>query len=393
MIIVDISISKKRIYSFIVVIILILNENIFYLLPNNPYWKLLSILLCVILFGSKVSISAQYKSIFNFVTCFILVGLISQLYTVFGNLQSVPQAYVKYQSIWLIVACIPFLNNSSRFGKRTVRNAIEVVVTVMSFVYICQSLLYPKYIFITAGLSLRNGDMRTVVGSTIFAIGFLLLLGDMLAVRRGKERLKYITAAIIVGYNIIVIIQTRSLNFALIAAIFFLMLRTINAKNFRGKEKLLWQLFMGALAMGIIIWGIGYFYEIIGASLENNESSTVNRLGGYQYYFQLFLLHPLLGIGMIRNQAVDGLAQVGVAMKYYIDDIGFVGYLAQYGVIGLLCFFIWLRTLFIYLRQNGDNAYWSIFVFLILLLPFNSLLNMDVGVLYIAFLFVMIAKE
>jgi len=388
-----INIYHRKLYFYMVIIILIFNENLFYILPNNPYWRLLSILFSVILIGPKIQISAQNKSIFNFVLCFILIGFLSLVYTVLQGLQSVSQALLRYQSILMIVACLPFLKHSSRFGERMIRNAIEVVVTVVSTIYIVQSMLYPKYIFITAGLSLRNGFMRTVVGSTIFAIGLLLIIGDVISTYGRKGSLKYIVAAIITGYNILFIIQTRSLNFAIIASICFCIYRTIDTKKFRGKQKIWWRLTSGAILIVIVIWSIGYVGEIIGASLSNNESSSINRLGAYQYYLQLFSQYPLFGIGMIRNQAIDGLAQAGIAMKYYIDDIGLIGYLAQYGLVGFLCFLIWMKKVLKYLHANGDNAYWSILLFLIFLLPFNCLLNMDVGVLYIAFFFAMLVKE
>lgn len=216
----------------------------------------------------------------------------------------------------------------------------------------------------------------------MFLLGFLLLLNDFFYSGRKKSQIYYLVCLLIVGYNIIFINQSRSLLLALLISTGVFLYRHFISiiKNWRGKIS--WYLLIGIITILLIIWVLFYFKEVVASSLEIGESSSIVRLAAYRYYFSLFIEHPILGIGMIRNQIQDGLAQIGVAKRYFVDDIGLIGFIAQWGVLGIIIMANWLKSIIIAIKKNGSVLGWALLSAIIVIMPFNIFFNVGYGIIY-----------
>ena len=99
------------------------------------------------------------------------------------------------------------------------------------------------------------------------------------------------------------------------------------------------------------------------------------------------------GIGFIRNQRINGLAQIGVNNKLFIDDIGLVGCLAQFGILALVLQIKWIYEMVLKLKKYKQPLYIAIFAYILGIIPFDCLLNMDNGIVLVFIVLIMVDKN
>ena len=354
--------------------IILLSEHLLYTVPNSPWFPLASIIGCACVARGKIVIADDIRPLYKMLSKIFGVYIISMIYTVVTRIQPIRDAIVKYYPLLLILvtAFLSFLCIYRKKDHSTVRCGIEWAATCVGTLYALQSLIYPKIIIITNGISEVHNGIRTVSGGILLAIGFLLLLENAMDTFCFSNLLKLL----LVTYGLLFVNRSRSLLFATFVA-------AIVVLNDKFKQYIKQSETSGRIAKlirGVILIVGAYFLvnfigEVIGISYQMGESSSIKRIGAYKYYWNLFLQHPMFGIGYVGNQLVNGFARVGVAMGYYIDDIGIVGFIAQFGLLAVLINYVWYR----YILKNIDNkssaGIKAVITFVTIILPFNCIFN------------------
>lgn len=366
---------KKNIIE--VCLIILLSEHLLYTVPNSPWFALASIITCICVAKGKIVVSDDIRPLYKMLFTIVGVYMISMIYTVTAQIQPVRDAIVKYYPLVLVLVALflPFLCFYEVGNYTIIRHGMEWAATCVGVLYTTQSFIYPRIIVINSGISRVGNGIRTVTGGILLAIGFLLLLEKNLV----RFSIGNLLRLLFVAYGLLFINRSRSLLFAtFVAAIVILdekLSQYIKQSDMSGKIA---GLIKCTLFIGGAYFGANFIGEVIGLSYQLGESSSIMRIGAYKYYWNMFLQHPLLGIGYVGNQQVNGFACVGVAKGYYVDDIGIVGFVAQFGVLAILIMFIWYRYVLKNIDANSSAGIKAIIAFVTIILPFNCLFNTNV---------------
>lgn len=378
---------KKNIIA--VCFIILLSEHLLYTVPNSPWFPLASIIVCACIAKGKIVILDGIRPLYKMILTIVGAYAISMIYTVATRIQPIRDAIIKYYPLLLVIAVF-FLSFLCIYRKKShaiVRCGIEWAATCVGTLYMVQSLIYPKIIIINSGISKVDDGIRTVSGGILLAVGFLLLLENAMDAFCFSNLLKLL----LVTYGLLFVNRSRSLLFAtFVAAIIILndkFGQYITQSDASGKIA---KLIQGGLFIIGAYFLINFVGEVFGRSYQMGESSSVMRLGAYAYYWNLFLQHPFFGIGYVGNQLVNGFARVGVNMGYYIDDIGVVGFVAQFGLLAILMMVVWYK----YILKNIDGSsagIKAVVAFVTIILPFNCLFNTNT--IYVGLIPLMVWEE
>lgn len=105
--------------------------------------------------------------------------------------------------------------------------------------------------------------------------------------------------------------------------------------------------------------------------------SITGRLAMYAYYFNGFMQHPIMGQGFIKpiNSALTTLLY-GQYGFYYLEDVGIVGYLFTFGLVGLFLFLTFItkgmKTIISGYKDRSifsDSVVLGVFMFLVFTMP------------------------
>lgn len=163
-----------------------------------------------------------------------------------------------------------------------------------------------------------------VVPATIFAW--------MNLINRNRNRLNVATVALGM-IHIVIIGKTRTLiAFTLMTMVVTYIYLTKKSKNLK---------LMVAICCGIGFVGIeaSTIVKTIGELFLDN--SVTFRLRAIEFYLDQVWKRPLFGMGFIGsgNEALK-YTLYGPQMQFYRTDVGFIGFLNEFGIIGALWFFI-----------------------------------------------------
>lgn len=123
---------------------------------------------------------------------------------------------------------------------------------------------------------------------------------------------------------------------------------------------------MISMAIILIIFFISIFCGILGeyiyAIINENVGHQI-RISAIEYYINQFCQHPILGMGVIDPLASNSLYQLvhggvnkfGGVGQYYLEDVGIVGYLNQFGIIGIIIWYIILKNILAIIKRSDQN--------------------------------------
>ena len=132
-----------------------------------------------------------------------------------------------------------------------------------------------------------------------------------------------------------------------------------------GKKKKIYRVL---LVLGTIVFLFSGFASTILASFssEGGEAgSTIARMGAIQYYYSYFKSNPLLGMGLVmpRNAYLTSIWS-GPSGIYHFDDLGLMGGLFRYGVLGIVFHIIpIIRMTYIAIKmviQKRSEGIWAV---------------------------------
>lgn len=117
---------------------------------------------------------------------------------------------------------------------------------------------------------------------------------------------------------------------------------------------------------------------LVGAkSLGAYGGSITGRLAMYAYYFNGFMQHPIMGQGFIKpiNSALTTLLY-GPYGFYYLEDVGIVGCLFTFGLVGVFLFLTFItkgmKTIISGYKDRSifsDSVVLGVFMFLVFTMP------------------------
>lgn len=177
----------------------------------------------------------------------------------------------------------------------------------------------------------RNGILR--INPTAFGIILPLMSLYMINYYKKKHR-KYIymCALVISSIFTLYISQTRIDVMAILVSIVFFFF----ANGKLDKKKFFYSILLVA-AIGYMLYFTDIPKEFFNTFSTKGEygMSTLNRINEIDYFGQLFKEHPLLGLGPLSSADTDFIGLLrGKSKIYFLEDLGILGGIFNYGILG-----------------------------------------------------------
>ncbi|MCR5721534.1 MAG: O-antigen ligase family protein [Lachnospiraceae bacterium] len=276
---------------------------------------------------------------------------------------------------FLLFFMTPLLVYLMRKDPKSMRKVLKMLVVIgvsTSVMILIQGLCFDFGIpYVLPGsfrIGYRNGRIRVGV-TNIGRFGTIFMLYKFVV--GGKKRLLYGLFAALGVFVLIYYGQTRmdmiSLAACAVAMLFF-----------AGSKKPIYRVLL------IVAFIVFLFYDYADVILESfsekgdKGASTIARLGAIDYFYSVFKEDPLMGMGFIRpRNAYLRRIWTGPRGVFYFSDLGALGHLMQYGIIGVALYILPLaRMIYItiqLLRQRRSESVWAIGVIAYILVSQVSL--------------------
>ena len=383
-------IKLNTIYTLIISLIIVINEKYIFMTKNFGSWLTVLLIFTIGLTIWNILKKNNEKFYFkNFILLYLIMNMITMLITIFKYGQPIGLAISKYKFVFIILLYFPLIKIIKKIGTDKVYKIIIILAIFSASIMIIQKFTYGYLTIIHNGITLRNGKFRNFQIQNIVSIAIILLTNYLFYPHldyKYKSKTKVLIFLIPLIYYTVNISDTRSSGITLLGTILIIIWLNTKQRINKKELKIFWNI-ISIFISGILIF-IGYRYinEVIGRSIAINESSSINRIGAINYYINKFIEEPLFGYGLYSTSYEYGLILTGANLHYYADDIGVFGYIFQYGTFGIILgiYFVTLINKIIKrLDKYSKNKYLGIYIYFIIILPFNILLNLDTGMLYL----------
>lgn len=373
---------KKKL-SFILFILLFINEKFFFIIQFID-WRLLLIITSILLFINYKIKGNEIYPFKSFTYGYLILLSISAGIVYYNNISPVQTIFRVYSLLALIITYFPLTAIGYRYGPQI------LIKTLIYFARFTAIILLLQYLGITniipkEVLSTREDAMRSFIGIYALLLGSIFQINQLLY--NSKKSLKTIGWILLCLITIIIVNQSRSTIAALVGAIGVLIYYRYNSNKINIK-KIIFYIITGI----IVCYAYIYITSSIQESISIEEASSVKRIEAYSFYMQKFIEHPIFGVGFTD---INSLIVQGHYNKLFIEDIGLIGYLAQAGCFGIIVLLILVGSYIKITKQiKGSNKILcnSLSTLFIILLPFNLILNIDNAIIYLTFILSIISS-
>lgn len=379
---------------------MLIEINLFCLLPIDNYTsaKIVSIGIIII---SIIYIMINPNFIFNNrgyfsvdICIFIFMCLFQCILTELKYQQGFSYIFrvsIYYFTLLIYLLLSYFLRNDYKKIKGYFKN----VSLFFSIILILQYFLYNELgiTFLKLDLSIgqRFGQARISVGIFMIVVGVVLSVSSIIKCINNKEKLRKIDLLVVVLglIDVIFVSKTRSIIISLIVSILgmsFLLIRNKKTKAI---------IIILLIITGGLVINTEMFNKFVNLkNTEYSENSNI-RQEASKYYIEKIKESPIVGIGFLHSKNKYDPAYSflrGEKGKYFLDDVGIIGFTTTFGIIGLIWYLIIILKCFkIIIKKfkyktiydNGESV--GLFIF-ILLSTFTIIFTDSTRIFYFAFI-------
>lgn len=237
----------------------------------------------------------------------------------------------------------------SRDGYKKILRCVNYYVFALYILLILQ-----KVAFETAGIVFLPFYSRLITSTNVYRefgvrLGmrgienFMVIYNIFLILNKDKlkvQKLNYINFGLGL-YCVIVIQQTRAYIISFIITVSIILLQ-----NALQKKRFIKSLILLCLGAAILI-STNLLSDIIGSLFSTTESYGADqmvRVDAINYFIQYFLKNPIGGFGFADGNTYASIVH-GPLLRYWVNDIGLIGLLAQGGLLIILpvfLLFVWM---------------------------------------------------
>ncbi|KIP21008.1 Lipid A core - O-antigen ligase [Anoxybacillus ayderensis] len=391
-------IKKSSLIVVCVIIIIFLNERMFYMLEVGSSIHVMGLfLITVTLFLVYIKSFFTKKFLFKGVILFyLLLNITSLILTNVEFGQPIFLALMRYKYTFLALLYFPLCIMIYKVGADRIKKLIVTITSLLSFIYISQSVLYPTFIFLKVNYAERYGFTRFYDGAYFVTIGLFITISYLYKNYNRYEKFKYYIAFLFQISYIVFVAQTRSSIIPILIIIIFLLLSKLSVNNVLSYFKVAFFLFLGVIILAPYVTNI---LDSIKVDLNRTDGSAYIRIQAKEYMKEKIKENPILGLGLYHGEYEEGKYLNGSIYKYYAEDVGIIGFIFQYGFVGLLLYIVMIArfiyfTYRIFKHSREKSILYLIFcIYSCTQIPFSVPLNVDNNLIYLIILMVLIQLE
>lgn len=365
--------KKINLYKLIAILsvfgIFLLEADLFYLTTNNALKVLLScvtLITCVLLL-IKCFFSKEKKFIFNkFILFFIIYSFVEIVISVYRYSLSIISVFAVAKYIFIIMAYYIFSFYIRKKDKNKFVNIVMLFSLICSIVMLLQYFLYPKYgLFLNImRYGFRFSSLRIYEGEGLINIGIVIAFGSLINKNFKFRVLPYLT--FIIGLLEAIFVQkTRMVLLCIILTCVLVYL----VKNIKRIGRLYLFILFLLIIIGIV-QNTSLFSEYK-SSFSTDDNSYTIRQAEIAFYLKQFSENMLFGMSFIPYNASSFTDMIlrGPYDNYYRDDVGIIGFMNTFGLIGLVWFILMLgkvtRIIILSVQKKSINDNYETISFLL----------------------------
>lgn len=346
----------KKIIKFSILLLLLFEVRFFYIInlplnldDFNTYWDKtliasMAIFITLVIFIFRKSIEKSRPAIQSlFLTIIWAIEVISTSLRYNQGLMSSFRGSNFLLMILLYFILSYFLKSEEDYNYfnniiATISLITSSVFCIQAFIYNSGGALFLKIYELGNSIPMRNNTIRLTQPSTIISFAIIISFSRIMKKKYSSNIIKMIDI-----FNVVIsliyleyVCQTRALLLAVIGSMVFMLF----AKPLKRKKlKPLYMMLLVFLLILLITSSFaGEFYQSF--SNASDAGSVFARQEAISYYGDLFLNSPILGFGVINAAENNQLFYILHGKQGYLNstDIGILGFIFQYGIVG----FIWI---------------------------------------------------
>lgn len=219
---------------------------------------------------------------------------------------------------------------------------IKYICRIYALICIAQYYLYSYVQFTYTIVSNRYGSVRLYFNSAFFAYTVGIIIDELFNENTSlKKKIMLLIEMMIYIYIIVFVTKGRMASIALLSALILCMCIRRNMKADR-KIFLIFAVVVVIIAFSSTTMGRDIFATIVGNSTDNDTLSV--RTAGKAYYISKTFSSvrtAIFGYGVpnIHNSLAMKIANplwtIHGTARFYLDDVGIIGILFKYGLIGI----------------------------------------------------------
>ena len=357
-------------YLLLISMILLMNLNVFYLLPDLPFKQedlTLGIELLFtfyVYYRNRRRVTYRYKWLMLFPLLFVVTSSIMA----YINYNQPIFMGIRAQRHWIGALLMYFpltkLFMLEKIHKEELFKMVDYSCIILFILCMLQSVLGFDHLFMNVLKNVRYGGIRLYICVLFYEISYFYHLVDFLYTKKIPfyKNIFYIVITLMI---FIIIYKSRMAFLVLVlgSAITVLMMQTTRKK-----------FIVTALGIGILIAFLSSSMgsDIINTILNNEnvlqDTSTI-REAGKTFFMQGIresLLNRVFGKGFVNIDWPQAYYNSGYASNYFIDDNGIIGLIFYYGY----SFALWMFVItFIFVKdafEHNQKLYITYFIYSIL---------------------------
>lgn len=234
---------------------------------------------------------------------------------------------------------------------------ISNLVAIFSFLLFERFQINILGIDTTVMQNFRNGSIRFGIGDFCVLLALFICL---IKVLDNKASLYHLSILCMSIYQYVFITKTRMMIFTIIVLIVF----SIVILNRRGVLSKATTVFILVCAALFVLANYKSLYVYVNSYISEDHS-ILTRFSEINYYYEHFLTEPLLGSGFINPKSeAFYLFEGGITGRWSKTDLGVLGFLFQFGIVGIVIVFQYIRRQ-IHTLKISNSKYNKILVLIV----------------------------
>lgn len=378
--------KNEFIIKIMLVLILIIEENFFYLInPNllkiagvfniNDINLIILLILSIYIFltTKKTKIKISKFIIMITVSIFLLIWTSSIQAKILYN-QPISLGLRPQRFILMLFAVFPIYRILTIYNMRNIIiKLIKNIGIIAATLYSIQYILINKIKFLYVYQSYRLGETRLHFESLLINIAMFIILQELIFNNKKiTKNIKNIIYLIIILFYTIIVIKGRMILIGVIGAISITILVSKN------RHKIIISYFLVLVCIGI--WSVVVYkiednivykyYNDIKNEIVNDSGNYAIREYGKSYYLEQIRNNKILGNGYLNELYDNNKYILGIDKGYLLIDNGITSITYLYGYLGFLVFvliFSYLLKKSWKLMQRKNIIYFSYYIFILII--------------------------
>ncbi|MGX7630974.1 O-antigen ligase family protein [Bacillus thuringiensis] len=391
-------IKKSTLMVVCLLIIIYFNERMFYTLEiSNSINAIVLLGITVILFLFYIKSFITERFLFRgVILSYVVLNIISLTLTNVQFNQPIILALLRYKYVFVVLLYFPLCIMIEKAGVGKIKKVLITTTSILSIVYITQAMLYPDIVFLNLNYADRFGFTRFYDGAFFIVVGLFITISTLYnhEIKRGK--LKYYFAFICQFSYLIFVAQTRSSIVPIVLIIMFVLISKLSVNNILSYFRIAALVVIGTLMLAPYFVNI---FDSVKTDIGRSEGSAYIRVQAKEYMEEKILEYPIMGVGLYNAEYQEGKNINGSVNKYYAEDVGIIGFVFQYGFLGLLVY-LGMMTRFFSLTyriskyDKRKSILYLIFSgYLCTQIPFSIVMNVDNQLIYVVIFMALIQSD